>query len=191
MNYKYCPSCGAEYRAKFNICADCQVALSPEPSADAKLDDEPAGAVEYSARSLISVFETGRRSDAEMARGFLEAQGVEAEVWSAGLAPADADFGASRVMVPEDQVEEARTLLTSVDEGEPILDEGEPIFDEMEPMSKEDSFIQVDAYDDAAGPVEENSERLDSALDFLRQRWAVLAFALAVLLIILFIEAPG
>ncbi len=176
VSYKYCPSCGAEYRAKFNICADCQVALSPEPSSAAKLHDEVTGAVEYSAHSLAPVFVSGRRSDAEMARGFLETQGVQAEVWSAGLSPADADFGASRVMVPEDQVEEARTLLASV-ETEPIFDEG--------------SFDQVDSYDDTAEPFDDDTDRLDSALDFLRQRWAVLAFALAILLIVLFIEAPG
>ncbi len=189
MDYKYCPSCGAEYRAKFNICADCNVALSPEPSATAKVEDGPAGVVEYSARSLTAVFVSGRRSDAEMARGFLEAQGVEAEVWSTGLSPWHAaagvgemtgvpsDFGAHRVMVPEAQVEEAKTLLVSVDEAEPISDEG--------------SFDQVDSYTDAAEPFHEDADRLDSALDFLRQRWPVLAFVLALLLIVLFVGAPG
>ena len=188
MNYKYCPSCGAEYRPKFNICADCQVALSSQPPAAPKIDDEPTEIIEFSARSLAPVFVSGRRSDAEMARGFLEAQGVEAEVWSTGLSPWHAaagvgemtgvpsDFGAHRVMVPEDQTEEAKTLLVSVDAVKPVTDEV--------------SFDSVGSFADAAEPFHDDAGSLDSALDFLRRRWAVLAFALTFLLILVVFGTP-
>lgn len=187
MDYKYCPSCGAEYRAKFNICADCQVALTPEPPAAAIPEEEPTDIVEFSARSLAPVFVSGRRSDAEMARGFLEAQGVEAEVWSTGLSPWHAaagvgemtgvpsDFGAHRVMVPEERAEEAKSLLATVDAADLISDDGPD---------------QLPSYEDEASRTDEDVDRLDSALDFLRRRWAVLAFALAFLLIIMFFGTP-
>jgi hypothetical protein len=36
----HCPNCGAEYRAGFDICADCGIALEPGPAPAA--EDEPA-----------------------------------------------------------------------------------------------------------------------------------------------------
>jgi Putative prokaryotic signal transducing protein len=188
VDYKYCPSCGTEYRARFDICADCNVALTPQPPVSAEPPEEPTGPVEYSARALAAVFASGRHSEAEMVRGFLEAQGVEAEVWSTGLSPGHAaagvseisgvpsDFGAHRVMVPEESAEEAKMLLASIDQSEEI--------------STDDGFEEAEA--DAVEPLDEEDDvRLDSALDFLRQRWAILAFALAFLLIVLIVGGPN
>lgn len=38
-NTVWCPSCGAEYRAGSTICADCRVALAPEPPSE--FEDTP------------------------------------------------------------------------------------------------------------------------------------------------------
>ena len=70
---------------------------------------------------------TGRSMDAEIVRSFLEGNGLSAEIWSSGLGRwraesaltevtgVPSDFNAYRVMVPDDQVVDARELLEASD----------------------------------------------------------------------------
>ena len=74
-------------------------------------------------KSLAPVFVTGRRSEAELVRSFLEAHSVEAQIWSSGLSPwrmeaaltevtgLPSDFNAHRVMVSDADAETAKDLI--------------------------------------------------------------------------------
>jgi hypothetical protein len=78
---KYCPGCGSEYLDDRDACADCGSALIDAPlDQDAVFDpsrvEEP-----------VTVLRTGRRLDAELARGRLEADGIQAWIWSSGMGP--------------------------------------------------------------------------------------------------------
>ena len=76
---------------------------------------------------LREVYSTGRRVDADVVRSMLESHGVKARVWAAGMGPWRMEsaltevtgvpnaFNSYRVMVPEDEVEDARALLDAVD----------------------------------------------------------------------------
>lgn len=120
---RYCPECGSEYRAGFDVCADCGAALVDEPPLRSA-DDPTEGAAEH---HWVQVMSTGRSMDAEIVRSYLEGNGLRAEIWSSGLGRwraesaltevtgVPSDFNAHRVMVPDDQVDEARELLEASD----------------------------------------------------------------------------
>jgi hypothetical protein len=124
---RYCPQCGAEYRAGFAECYDCQVPLVDEkpafeqdsalagvatPDSDPRFDSPP-----------VEIFVTGRLMDAELVRARLEGSGIHAMVWSGGMGAYRMEsglteitgvpnaFNSHRVMVGEDQEEEAREIL--------------------------------------------------------------------------------
>lgn len=112
MTYRYCPRCRCEYRAGFDTCTDCGVALVDD------LLSEP-DAVAAPARSpglgttATAVWTGGRGFDAETIRAMLEARGIDAEVWSAGIQH-NVGFDSlaeHRVMVRAEDAEEARTLI--------------------------------------------------------------------------------
>jgi hypothetical protein len=130
---KYCPNCGAEYRPGFDTCADCNVALVDDPPAAPAEDPQPQKDV-----ARVEVMRTGRSIDADLATGYLQARGLDAVVWGSGLGKwrleagltevtgVPSPFNAYRVMVPEDQEDEARMLLADGDEpDEPEVDEEE------------------------------------------------------------------
>lgn len=115
---RYCPSCGAEYRSGFDRCTDCDVALVDEP---------PTAAMTPQRVDLRDVYSTGRRVDAELIRSMLESHGLNARVWAGGMGPwrmesaltevtgVPSAFNSYRVMVPEDEVEDAHVLLNDVE----------------------------------------------------------------------------
>lgn len=124
----YCPKCGAEYLPGLERCADCDVDLMDEPSGSV---DVVSGRVH-----LIDVFSTGRRVDAELVRSMLEGHGLTAHLWAAGMGPwrmesaltevtgvANA-FNSYRVMVPNNQVEDAEALIADVEVKGDDLDPG-------------------------------------------------------------------
>jgi hypothetical protein len=104
----HCPECGAEYREGFTECAGCGVALvAALPSAPP--DD------------LVCVFESSDRFAIDFAKGCLE----EAQIpyWMLGdetaarLVLSPILFPLCRFLVPVDQENEARQLLSTLTPG--------------------------------------------------------------------------
>lgn len=167
---KYCPNCGAEYRSG-DECWECQVALVDHPP-------EPVSQPESQpvSRDRVVVFRSGRRMDAELVRGRLEADGLEASIWSGGLGPwrmesaltevtgVANDFNSHRVVVDAGDAERAREVL---DEPASTAEGG----DDLDPSD----------YPESAG----------GFLASLRQRWILLAFAVFMLLVVIFAGPIG
>ena len=117
------------------------------------------------------VFSTGRRIDADMIRGLLEAHGFDARVWASGMGPyrlesavteitgVPSPFNAYRVSVPVADAEEARALIADVS------DEGQA------------------ASIDETGP--EPFRRSPGLMSMMRSRWAIVAAALFLLTVVI------
>ncbi len=173
MSFRYCPQCGTEYRSGFTTCSDCGVLLVGVESGalDRRQGETPT------LHPLKAVFLTGRRSEAELVRSFLDAHSIEAHVWSSGLSPwrieaalteitgLANDFGSHRVMVPDDDSEQAEALLVEIERRQ-----------------------QRQAGSEKTHPSEHAPPR--TWMDLLRSRWAVLVFALFLLMIVLVFGPP-
>jgi hypothetical protein len=103
----WCPSCGAEYRADTTMCADCRVALVPDPPVE--LDDEDGGLVEIG---------EWPRVQAQVLRRRLETAGVSVMIeWSG---PAGDATGI--LLVPEDQAEFGTAVVNEIDVDDEVAD---------------------------------------------------------------------
>jgi hypothetical protein len=103
----WCPSCGAEYRADSTTCADCRVALVPDPPAE--LGDEDGGLVEIG---------EWPRVQAQVLRRRLETAGVSVMIeWSG---PAGDATGI--LLVPEDQAEFGAAVVNEIDVDDEVAD---------------------------------------------------------------------
>jgi hypothetical protein len=128
---RFCPQCGAEYRAGFEECYDCRVGLVDERPI---LEEDPEGTVSPDApfqgdedprfdSPPVEIFVAGRLMDAELVRARLEGSGIHAMVWSGGMGAYRMEsglteitgvpnaFNSHRVMVGENDEEEAREIL--------------------------------------------------------------------------------
>ena len=104
----WCPSCGAEYRADRTTCADCRVALVPDPPVE--LDDEDGGLVEIG---------EWPRVQAQVLRRRLETAGVSVMIeWSG---PAGDATGI--LLVPEDQAEFGTAVVNEIDVDDEVSDD--------------------------------------------------------------------
>lgn len=202
MSYRYCPTCGTEYRSGVETCSDCLTPLVDEPPAglsSGELPDEPGSHAGLSSgeppggpgtptlRPLVAVFVTGRLSEAELVRSFLESHDIETRLWSSGLSPwrleaavtevtgLANDFNAHRVMVEEHDAEKATRLLDEAEEGAALLDEtaGREAADIVDPESVGDD----------APP--------RTFLEALRTRWALVALAIILLVMLLLFGPPN
>ena len=102
----YCPQCKTEYRNGFSKCADCDVDLIPE------LSPEPEPSEEYVV--LIDIKTFSSRQDAELAKGFLASNGIDAVVSGddyGGIHPGLSFSTGVRLLVKEEDVEEAQRLF--------------------------------------------------------------------------------
>lgn len=130
--------------------------------------DDPKPSFEMIER--VDVFTTGRRIDAEMVRGLLEAHGFDARIWGSGMGAyrlesavteitgVPSPFNAYGVGVPADQAEDARELLADVAE-------------------------TTDAETTDAETVEDESA--PGVLEMMRSRWALVAAALFLLVFVI------
>ena len=114
----WCPECRVEYREGFDRCSECQVALVA-----ALPEDSDGDGLEW---VEVGVFPTPEA--AELAQGYLQGAGVEAEL-------RDPDPGHHEVLpagvwvalaVAPDSVAVARQLLEEADKGKAAVSEGEP-----------------------------------------------------------------
>jgi hypothetical protein len=123
-NYRYCPSCGAEYRAGFSRCPDCDVETIEQPPV-AHPVSEPDRPTTGVGLEPVQVFVSGKKVEADLVRSMLESCGVYAEVWTSGLQPwttaagvtemsgVPNDFGSNRVMVRKEDATLAEQLIAS------------------------------------------------------------------------------
>ncbi|MDQ4144655.1 MAG: hypothetical protein M3198_13105 [Actinomycetota bacterium] len=154
------------------MCSDCEVLLVEEVAPDRAPGEHSTPALNPQSAVLV----TGRRSEADLALSFLKAHGIEAQVWSTGLSPWSmagslpemtgiaSEFGSHRVMVADPEADAARDLLAEISSDE-------------DPASSMEN-------------VEEN-EAPRTFLEALRNRWALTAFAIVLLVIILLVGTPG
>jgi hypothetical protein len=116
--YRYCPECGTEYRAGFDRCAECDVALVDDPP-DRPMLEITAPTHLVPDKELVEVFRSNQ-SDARIVRGFLEAQGIPAIILGEGEMPYPIDIGSlgeRRIYVREEDADDARTAIAEVQAG--------------------------------------------------------------------------
>jgi Putative prokaryotic signal transducing protein len=102
----FCPKCKTEYKKGFSRCADCDVDLIPE------LPPEPEAPEEYV--DLINIKTFSSRQDAELAKGLLAANGVNAVVSGddyGGINPGLAFSSGVRLLVKEEEVVNAKRIF--------------------------------------------------------------------------------
>ena len=123
----FCPQCGAEYRPGFDRCAECDVALTPEPPPEE----------DHSAPPLVRVFATSEADVIPVIKSLLESSGIPFETDGEAmmnLYPSDLLgplFSRARgeigFFVPESYEAEARELFaTRVELPEGAMPQAEP-----------------------------------------------------------------
>ena len=109
-DFMFCPKCKAEYREGFYRCADCEVDLVPElPPEEEQPLEQPA---EY--LNLVNIETYYNRHEAELAKGFLSVNGINAVVLGddgGGVQPGLSFSRGVRLLVKEGDVEKAKEIL--------------------------------------------------------------------------------
>ena len=106
----FCPKCKAEYREGYTMCADCDVSLVSE------LKSEPEEIPEYV--DWIKLITFTDRYEADLAKGLLEANEIEAVIYSDDCGSVDPalTFGLGvRLLVKEEDVKQAKAILVDAD----------------------------------------------------------------------------
>lgn len=106
-SYRYCPQCGAEHRAGFVRCFDCQVPLVDTPPSQA--------AKSGVARDLVEVYRASR-VDAQLVSSALEGNGIGTVTDDAGsgMYPVRVgDLGAAGVFVQSADVADALDVIST------------------------------------------------------------------------------
>ena len=124
----WCPQCGVEYREGFDRCSECGVALTDVPPAgDARLvegGDEPPSSSDWLTAGVFTTPE-----EAEIARGFLHAAGIAAEIIDKEMhvQPYGMSLlGEVFLRVPPSELGRAKRLLAEAERGHAILpDDGD------------------------------------------------------------------
>ncbi len=121
----WCPQCGLEYREGFVRCSECGVALvAGPPAAGDPADPAPAAASEWLTAGVFTTPE-----EAEIARGFLHAAGVAAEIVDKEMhiQPYGMSLlGEVFLRVPAAELGRAKKLLADAERGRAVLpDEGD------------------------------------------------------------------
>ena len=102
----FCPKCKTEYRKGFSRCADCDIDLILALPPEQELSDEYI--------DLIDIKTFSSRHDAELAKGFLESNGIDAVVSGddyGGIHPGLSFSSGVRLSVKKEDVKEAKGLF--------------------------------------------------------------------------------
>jgi hypothetical protein len=112
---KYCPECGSEYRAGFDRCYDCDVELVDE------LPPEPE--IDHAVPPLVEVF-SASHVEADLVRAALVGHGIEAVMarpdQSSAYPMTVGSMGEGRVLVPEEQGQQALEIIGTLEEEEEV-----------------------------------------------------------------------
>ena len=100
----FCPKCKSEYREGFYKCADCKIDLVPE------LPSEPEQHAEYEYTNLVNIVTYPSRYEAELAKGLLSANGIDAVVKD-GLEAVGGAAPIYGLLVKEEDVDETNKIL--------------------------------------------------------------------------------
>ena len=106
----FCPKCKAGYREGFYRCADCEIDLVYELPPEA--EQPPEQPIEY--LNLVNIETYYNRHEAELAKGFLSVNGVNAVVFgddSGGISPGLSFSIGVRLLVKEEDVKKAKEIL--------------------------------------------------------------------------------
>jgi hypothetical protein len=110
----FCPKCKAEYRESFLRCADCNVDLVPELPPEQEQHTKPEQYTEYEYINLVNIVTYPSRHEAELVKGLLSANGIDAVVKD-GLEAAGGAAAIFELLVKENDVEETRNILCETD----------------------------------------------------------------------------
>ena len=105
----FCPKCKAEYREGFSRCADCEIDLVPELPLE---PEPPTEYVEYI--DFINIITFSSRHDAELAKGLLSVNGINAVVFGddyGGIQPGLSFSTGVQLSVKKEDVEKAKGIL--------------------------------------------------------------------------------
>ena len=112
-DFMFCPKCKAEYREGFYRCADCDIDLVPElPPETEQLPEQP---IEY--LNLVNIKTYYNRHEAELAKGFLSVNGINAVVSGddyGGIQPGLSCLSFTtgvKLLVKEEDAEKAKGML--------------------------------------------------------------------------------
>ena len=101
----FCPKCKAEYREGFLTCSDCKIDLVPE------LPSGTEQKVEYI--NLVNIETYSSRYEAELVKGLLSANGIDAVVKD-GLEAAGGATPIYGLLVKDKDIEETNKILSEI-----------------------------------------------------------------------------
>ena len=110
----FCPKCRDEYREGFFKCADCKIDLVPELPPEL---EQPEQYVEFEYTNLVNIETYLYRYEAELAKGILSVNGIDAVVQErleAGRGGSQAFERGVQLLVKEKDVEEAKKFLNEI-----------------------------------------------------------------------------
>lgn len=118
----YCPTCKHEYAAGTAECPDCKTTL---------VGELPFQAVQGEGTTWVEIASTGTEDEANLMRGFLEAEGIPAQIENVKFNLEPVNFGTMgdiRIYVPAEEEQHAQELLKQREtEYDKLDDEGETV----------------------------------------------------------------
>ena len=159
---RYCPTCEAEYLEGFSHCADCKVELVDE--LPPRENEGGPGHVE-----LVDIYSTGRRVDAELVRSMLQGHGLKAHVWAAGMGPWRMESALTEVTGVPNAFNAYRVMVPA---GE--VDDARALLQDVDVVDVDDAPLLADG----------------GLMSVFRSRWALVAGALFLLLLVLTLGPP-
>ena len=113
----FCPKCKAEYREGFYKCADCNIDLVWE------LPPEPEQYNEHEYINLVNIKTYPSRFEAELVKGLLSANGIDAMVKD-GLESAGGAAPVFELLVKDEDIDETNKILSEINNLSQPADEG-------------------------------------------------------------------
>lgn len=80
--FKYCPSCGCEFREEFNLCSDCKIELVSEKPRKPEETDEKEDI--FASEGWVKLLDNVSDFEADMAISMLKYYGIDAKKFYKG-----------------------------------------------------------------------------------------------------------